>query len=101
GRALCLALVRLAPGAAATHGSGASHPGNARLVAGVVEPLHLPGPLARASAPLAHYAEGTHVRSHGGYPGGVNDFAARTVRRRAQLGLSLLLAPRRHVHALR
>ena len=56
--------------------------------------------LGRCRPPLADYAEGHDFRSDRRTSRCPHDLAARMSRRRAQLGLSLLLAPRRHVHAL-
>ena len=49
---------------------------------------------------LAHHAEGADLRADRRDRGRAHDVAARADRRRAQLGLPLLLAARRDVHAL-
>ena len=54
---------------------------------------------APARAPLAADAEGAHVRAHRRHRRRRDHVAAREARRRAQLGLPLLLAARRHAHA--
>ena len=52
-------------------------------------------------APLADHAQGADLRADRRHRRRADDVAARAHRRRAQLGLPLLLAARRHVHALR
>ena len=54
------------------------------------------GRLPRGDQRLADRAEGDDVRAHRRHRGGADDLAARSDRRRAQLGLPLLLAARRH-----
>ena len=71
------------------------------VVAPLVGRQHLPRPLARRRAALAHHAQEPHLRSDRRDRGGADHLAARADRRRAELGLPLLLAARRHVHALR
>ena len=63
--------------------------------------LHVRGPLARRGPPLAAHAEGTDVRADRRHRRRADDLAARVDRRRAELGLPLLLAPRRDPHAAR
>ena len=53
------------------------------------------GRLARRRAPLAAHAEGAHLRADRRHRRGADDIAAGGARRRAQLGLPLLLAARR------
>ena len=57
--------------------------------------------VARRRAALADHAEGADLRADRRHRRGADDVAARADRRRAQLGLSLLLAARRDVHAVR
>ena len=59
------------------------------------------GPVARRRGPLAAHAQGADRRAHRRGARGADDVAARTARRRAQLGLPLLLAARRDVRARR
>ena len=68
------------------------------LVARLVGPLHLPGRVARGRRPLADHAQGADLRADRRHRRRADHLAARAARRRAQLGLPLLLAPRRHVH---
>ena len=51
--------------------------------------------------PLAHHAQGAHLRADRRHRRRADHVAARVARRRAQLGLPLLLAARRHVHPRR
>ena len=55
--------------------------------------------VARRRRALAHHLEGAHLRPDGWHHRRPDDVAARGARRRAQLGLPLLLAARRHAHA--
>ena len=55
--------------------------------------------MVRRGVPLAHHAQGAHLRAHRRHGRRADHFAARENRRRAQLGLSLLLAARRDAHA--
>ena len=59
------------------------------------------GPVARGRGPLADHAQGADLRAHRRHRRRRHDLAARGHRRRPQLGLPLLLAARRHLHALR
>ena len=70
----------------------------ARLVGAAARPA---GDWEDAGHPLAHHAEGPHLRPDRRDRGRPHDLAARAPRRRAELGLPLLLAPRRHVHPVR
>ena len=65
----------------------------------VVVALPLSGRVARAGAALAADAEGADLLSHRRHRRRADHVAARTARRRAQLGLSLLLAARCDLHA--
>ena len=57
--------------------------------------------VARPAAPLAHGAEGADLRADRRHRRRADDVAARVDRRRAQLGLPLLLAARRDADAAR
>ena len=57
------------------------------------------GRLPRRDPPVAARAEGAHLRADRRHRRRADDVAARGDRRRAQLGLPLLLAPRRDAHA--
>ena len=59
------------------------------------------GRMGRDRAPLAHRPQGADVRPDRRHRRRADDVAARVDRRRAQLGLPLLLAPRRDAHAAR
>ena len=59
------------------------------------------GEWQRRWSALAHHAQGAHVRAHRRDRRRADDVAAGVDRQRPQLGLPLLLAARRHVHALR
>ena len=59
------------------------------------------GELAGRGAPLADHAEGAHLRADRRHRRRAHHLAAGADRRRAQLGLPLLLAARRHAHAAR
>ena len=56
--------------------------------------------LARRRAALVDHVEAADVRAHGRHRRGADDVAAGVARRRAQLGLPLLLAPRLDAHAV-
>ena len=71
------------------------------VVAQLVEAVDLRRRLARRGAAVADHAEGAHVRADGRDRRRADDVAARVDRRRPQLGLPVLLAPRRDVHAAR
>ena len=58
----------------------------------------LRGRLARRRAALAHHLEGPHLRADRRHRGRRHHLSARDPRGRAQLGLPLLLAARRHAH---
>ena len=62
------------------------------------KPVHLPRRAARRGGPLADHPESADLRADRRDRRGRHHLAAREARRRAQLGLPLLLAPRRHVH---
>ena len=57
--------------------------------------------LARRGSAVADHTEGTHVCADGRDPRRADVLASRTDRRRPQLGLPILLAPRRDVHPSR
>ena len=84
------------PGAGARAGRARRRARLARLVGA----LHLRGARSRGGRALAHHPEGARVRADGGDRGGGDDIAARMGRRRAELGLPPLLAPRRHADPL-
>ena len=71
------------------------------LVARVVGTLHVRGRVARRGPALADHPEGADLRADRRHRRRADDLAARGPRRRAQLGLPLLLAARRDLHALR
>ena len=73
----------------------------AGLVATSGPALHLRRAVARAGRAVAHHPQGADLRADRRDRGRGHDLAARAPRRRAQLGLPLLLAARRHVHAAR
>ena len=64
-------------------------------------PLHVRRRVARAVVRVADHAQGADLRADRRHRRRADDVAARAARRRAQLGLPLLLAARRHLHALR
>ncbi len=63
--------------------------------------LHATGPLARRRHALADRPEGADLRADRRHRRGADDLAAGAARRRAKLGLPLLLAARRDLHARR
>src|SRR5262249_14050587 len=65
----------------------------------MVVALPLPGRIPRAGGALAADAEGADLLPDRRNRRGTHHLAARASRRPAQLGLSLLLAARRHLHA--
>ena len=62
-------------------------------------PLHAHRRLPRGDPPVAAPAQGAHVRADRRDRRGPDDLAAGGARRRPQLGLPVLLAPRRDAHA--
>ena len=66
------------------------------VVGGLVGALHRPRRVPARGAPLAHHLEGAHVPADRRHRRGRDHLAARDPRRSAELGLPLLLAPRRH-----
>ncbi len=70
-------------------------------MARMVRPVHLRRTLARCGGALAGHAQSADLCPHRRHRRGAHDVAAGVPRRHAQLGLSLLLAARRHVHAER
>ena len=75
--------------------------GDRRLVAQMGRAVQLRRALARPGGALADHAEGADPCGDGRDRGGADHLAARGDRRRPQLGLPLLLAARRDLHALR
>ena len=67
------------------------------VVARWAAPCTFEGEWRDAGGALAHHAEGAHLRPDRRHRGRRHDVAARDARRRAQLGLPLLLAARRHL----
>ncbi len=61
-------------------------------------PLHLQRPVARGGASFSDHAQGAHLCADGRHRRRANDLAPRTARRRAQLGLSILLVARCDVY---
>ena len=57
-----------------------------------------PSEWRRRRAPVAHHAQGPHLRADRRHLRGAHHLAAREDRRSPQLGLPLLLAARRHLH---
>ena len=78
---------------------GRRHRGDRPLVVVLERPQPERGPLVRAGAGLARRPEGAHLRADRGHRGGRDHVPARGHRRSPELGLPLLLAPRRHLHA--
>ena len=72
-----------------------------RLVARLVRRCTYAGPGARRCGSRCIVAQGADLRADRRHRRRADDVAAGADRRRAQLGLPLLLAARRHVHALR
>ena len=78
-----------------------AHRPHDRVLAGVDRPgSTYDGEWADVVLRSRDHAEGAHLRAHRRDRGRAHDVAARADRRRAQLGLPLLLAARRHVHDL-
>ena len=69
------------------------------VLARLGRPVQPPRRLPRRDPPVAARAQGAHVRADRRHRGGADDVAARADRRRAQLGLPLLLAARRDADA--
>ena len=99
-RAVRARLVPVVRGPAAARRRVRGHRSHDRVLAGVERAIDLRRRLARCRAALAHHAEGAHLRADRRHRGRADHVAARVDRRRAQLGLPLLLAARRDVHAL-
>jgi len=94
----------LVPLASAFAGAGRSRARIARdrhLVERMVRSLYLRRGVARSGGPLAYHIEGAYLYADGRNRRGAHDFAAGTSRRRAQLGLPLLLASRRDLCTVR
>ena len=75
------------------------HRGHRAVVGGVGVAVHLPGRVPRGCRPVAHHPQGAHLRADRRHRGRTDHVAARGHRRRAQLGLPLLLAARRHPYS--
>ncbi len=75
--------------------------GNGRSLARVRARVRLRRAVPVARRPLAARSRGAHLYADGRHRGGGDHLAPRTARRQAQLGLPLLLAARRDLHALR
>ena len=97
-RAHVVSVARGPPGGDRRRGGARRH---GLVLGGVVGQLHAHGPLGRGRPALAAHAQGAHVRADGRDRRRADDVAARVARRRAQLGLPLLLAARRDAHAPR
>src|SRR5205085_11053675 len=65
----------------------------------LVQPLHLPGRLSRPDTAIADYLEGADLWADGRHRRCADDVAAGEARWQQKLGLSLLLAARRHLYA--
>ena len=65
----------------------------------MVQPLHLSRRISRPRDALADHAEGADLCADRRHCRGAHHLAAGKARRRTELGLSLLLAARRHLHA--
>ncbi len=72
-----------------------------RVLGRVARHLHVRRPLRRGRLPLADGAEGDDVCPDWRHRGRADDLASGADRRRAELGLPVLLAPRRQLRALR
>ncbi len=94
-------LVPLPPRLPARDRPGAGARGDVLVLARVGRPLHVCRPWQRRRDALADGAEGADVRADRRDRRGADDVAARADRRRAELGLPLLLAPRRDLRPLR
>ncbi len=94
-------LVPVASGDAARDRSGAVAGRNLHVLARVAGRPHVRRPLGGGGDTVADGAEGTHVPADRRDRGGADDVSAGADRRRPQLGLPLLLAPRRDVRTRR
>ena len=74
---------------------------NRALVGRVGIALQLPGAASGVGITFTHHAQSIDLRTDRRNCGGAHHVVARIHRRRAQLGLSFLLAARRHFHAVR
>src|SRR6478672_2240838 len=70
------------------------------MVGRMVPAVHVRRRVARRRPAIADGAEGTDLRADGWHRRGAHDFAAGTDWRRAELGLSLLLAARCDLHVV-
>src|SRR5580700_3313393 len=100
-RALYDELVPLAPSRLSLFGPARFAAGNREPVARLVVALHVAGTVARGCDPLADHVANDDLSSNRRHRRRGDDIAARADRRRAQLGLSLLLAARRDIDPLR
>ena len=94
-------LAPLARAAARAAGRPRRARGDRGVLDGVVRPLPGRGRLARGGGALAGHPEGAHRLGHRRHRGRADHLAPRAARRRPQLGLPLLLDPRRDLHAAR
>src|SRR5439155_21483680 len=78
----------------------ASLAGHRKFLDRVVQPLHLSGRPPESGDAFADHVEGADLWAERRYCRGTNDLAAGKTRRRQELGLSLLLAARRHLYAV-
>ena len=99
--AVSVELPGIAPSAGGADRCRDGSAGNRYLVAAMVESMPRPGSLARGGAALVDHTEGADLPAHRRHRRRGDDIAARAGRRRAQLGLPLLLAARCHLHARR
>ncbi len=90
-----------ASAAAAAHRCRRRHRGNRADVEQLVRELHLRWALARRGQAITDHVEGSHLRADRRHRRCADDLAAGEHRWRAQLGLSVLLAARRDVYAVR
>jgi hypothetical protein len=72
-----------------------------RVVEGLGGAVQLRGRVAGSRRPVTHHPESAHLRSHRRHRRRRHDLPPRTAGRGPELGLPLLLAPGRDVHALR
>ena len=94
-------LVSLAPSRLPLSRSARPSARNRERVVRLVEPLHAEGAVARGDRALADHAEDADLSADRRHRRGGDDLAAGSARRRAQLGLPVLLDPRRDADAVR
>src|SRR5262249_5942194 len=99
--AVYLELRAFSSAAAERSSSGARIARDREILERLVRSLRSGWPLDRGGPTLAHRAEGADLSADPLPCCGTDGFASRTGRRRTQLGLSLLLAEGRHLHAAR